>query len=113
MLEDRGWFVRATHGNAYQKGFPDLFAFNESFCKVQYGAFRWIDCKVEENCRYTKAQCQEWPLWEEKGLGVWIIMEATDEWYAKLFDPPNFRDYWKPRYDKYLVPVEEIIKELE
>ena len=112
MMRDRGWFVRQTHGNAFQKGFPDLYCFNESFRKAPFGRERWIDCKVPGQHRYTKAQCQEWPLWEAAGIGIWIMMYATDEWYAKLFGPPNFRDYWKPAYDKYSIPVSKLIEDI-
>jgi hypothetical protein len=112
MLRDRGWFVRNTHGNAFQKGFPDLFAFNESFLKTEFGAVRWIDVKVEGQYRFTKAQCLEWPEWEAGGVGIWIITGDADSDYAKLFDPPNFRDYWKPSYDKYRVPLDDILGDL-
>lgn len=113
MLRDRGWFVRSTHGNAYQKGFPDLYCYNPVFEKAPFGATRWIDLKVEGRHQYTKAQCLEWPEWEAGGVGIWIIMGDTDQWYAKLFEPPNFRDYWRPAYDKYRVPLDEILKELK
>ena len=107
FLTQRGWLVEETHGNAYQKGFPDLFAWNP---KLQ--VFRWIDVKILTNYRYTKHQCQKWPEWERSGLGVWIMVDATEEEYAKLFQPPNFREYWKPHYDKYLTPIREILEEL-
>ncbi len=112
MLRDRGWFVRTTHGNAYQKGFPDLFCYNADFSKAPFGALRMIDTKVEDRHRYTKAQCIEWPKWEAGNVGIWILMGYTEEWYAKLFDPPNFRDYWKDAYNKYSVSPEEIMREM-
>ena len=113
MLQDRGWFVRQTHGNAYQKGFPDLFAYNEDFMKAPFGPLRWIDTKVEGKHRYTKAQCIEWPEWEEGNVGIWILMGATEEWYGKLFQHPNFREYWLPAYDKYRLTTEEILEGME
>jgi len=100
------------HGNAFQKGIPDLYCWNPQFGGEE-GLHRWVDVKVEGHYQYTKAQCQKWPLWESIGLGVWIMMNDTDEWYAKLFEPPNFRDYWRPSYDKYVLKVEDIIGELE
>lgn len=107
FLEDRGWLVEETHGNAFQRGIPDLFCWNQ-----QLGFFRWIDVKRRERHEYTQHQCQTWTHWEKHGLGVWIMMEPTDEEYAKLFEPPNFRVYWKPRYDKYLLtPVEVLVEE--
>lgn len=115
FLRDRGWHVRMTHGNAYQKGVPDLLCFNRSFLRTELGPYRPIDVKVEGYYQYTKAQCLEWPEWmpEVGGPGVWIMMGANEQWYAKLFQPPNMWDYWRPAYNKYRVPVEEILKELE
>lgn len=112
FLEARGWLVEKMHGNAFQKGIPDLYCFNPSIGGPE-GLHRWVDIKVKGQHRYTKSQCQKWPLWESIGLGVWIMMGATDEWYSKLFGPPNFRDYWKPSYDKYCQTVEDIIKEMD
>lgn len=106
FLELRGWFVRETHGNAYQKGFPDLYMFHR-----EYGS-RWVDCKNPVRHRYTKAQCQEWPKWEAAGVGIWIMFEASEEAYATLFADPNFRKYWKPHYDKYNTPIASIISEI-
>lgn len=112
FLELRGWLVEKMHGNAFQRGIPDLYCWNPHLGDEE-GLHRWVDVKVERRHQYTKAQCQKWPLWESIGLGVWIMMGATEKWYAKLFGPPNFRDYWEPRYDKYCITVEKIIEELE
>jgi len=106
FLELRGWHTEETHGNAFQKGLPDLFAWHPVH------GFRWIDVKILENYRYTKHQCQKWTEWESKGLGVWIMVDDTEEEYAKLFQPPNFRDYWKPHYDKYLEEIRDIVAPL-
>jgi len=111
-LKRRGWHVEKMHGNAFQKGIPDLYCWNPHLGDKE-GLHRWVDVKVKGQHQYTKSQCQKWPLWESIGLGVWIMMDATDEWYAKLFGPANFRDYWRPSYDKYVKKVEEILDELE
>lgn len=107
FLTLRGWHVEETHGNAYQKGLPDLFAWN-----AKLGLFRWIDVKIESNYRYTKHQCIKWTEWESKDLGVWIMVGDTEQEYSKLFEPPNFRLYWKPHYDKYLIPIEQIVVDI-
>lgn len=104
FLRLRGWTVAETHGNAYQKGLPDLFCWNQ-----KHNLFRWVDMKNPNRYRFTKDQCKVWTGWEKEGLGVWIITAATDEEYQKLFGDANFRDYWLPHYDKYLIPVEEAI----
>jgi hypothetical protein len=108
FLEDRGWLVEKMHGNAFQKGIPDLYCFNPLLNRPE-GLHRWIDVKVKGRYKYTKDQCQKWPKWEEKNLGVWIMVDATEEEYAKLFEAPNFRQYWKPHYDNYLRKIDEIL----
>lgn len=87
-LRNLGWFVKATHGNAYTDGWPDLFA-----CHRTYGS-RWIEVKLPEmkGSKYTKAQVRDFPYFCENGSGVWVLTGATDEEYQKLFEPPN---WWK------------------
>lgn len=41
------------------------------------------------------------------------MVDATEDEYAKLFGPPNFRQFWKPAYDKYCRSVEEILDEFD
>jgi hypothetical protein len=106
-LEKRKWLVEVMQGNAYQQGIPDLF------CWHQRWGHRWVDMKVLGAYQFTKAQIQKWPLWEAAGLGIWIIVDATDEEYKKLFKPPNMREYWKPSYDKHLRSVSNILEELK
>lgn len=106
FLAQRGWLVEHTHGNVYQKGLPDLYCWNE-----QLGIHRWVDVKMPNRHTYTKDQCQKWTYWESKGLGVWIMMGASEGWYQKLFEPPNFREYWKPSYDRYLQKPDEVLLE--
>jgi hypothetical protein len=94
FLESRGWLVERMIGNAYQQGIPDLYCFHPSWGE------RWIDVKVEGRYSFTKAQKTKWPLWESFGCPIWILTDATQEQYDKLFDKPNWRDYWKPSWDK-------------
>lgn len=90
MLKGLGWGVFLTHGNAYQSGFPDLYAIH-----YHYGA-RWIDVKVEGKYSFTNAQKLIWPVWSLKfGIGIWILTGADQEQYKRLFEPPNWLDYWK------------------
>jgi hypothetical protein len=104
FLRMRGWMVENMHGNAFQMGVPDLYCYH-----MDLDMHRWIDVKRPHAHVYTKAQCQKWPGWKP---GVWIMMGATEEWYSKLFEPPNFMEYWKPRYDRYLLTNEEIIADI-
>ena len=94
FLATRNWLVQQTHGNLYQKGFPDLFIAHRKW------GFRWIDCKVDGHYSFTKAQQKCWPLWDSYGIGIWILVEANQTEYDKLFAPPNWRDYWKESYGK-------------
>ena len=49
FLEARAWLIETTHGNAYQKGIPDLFCWNEKL-----DIFRWVDVKRRERHVYTE-----------------------------------------------------------
>lgn len=106
-LRQRGWLVERTHGNLFQQGFPDLYVTHK-----EHGQ-RWIDCKNPVSYRYTKAQIQKWPIWHDFGIGIWIITGATEADYDKLFQPPNWKDYWKPSYDQYLIDPEVLLAEME
>jgi len=87
MLRAHDWFVRPTHGCAYQAGFPDLFA-----AKRRYGP-RWIEVKNKTGYRFTDAQMRTFPLFTKNNVGVWVLNEATPESYAKLTKPPNWAQY--------------------
>lgn len=92
FLGARGWHVENMHGNQYQKGIPDLYAFHQTHRE------RWIDAKVEGAYSFTPAQRDKWPKWEAAGIGIWILTAADQAAYDKLFAPPNWRDYWKDSY---------------
>ncbi len=87
----------------FQAGWPDLYISHPKFGQ------RWIDVKVAGKYRFTRDQCIKWPQWEAHGIGIWILVAATDEEYDKLFAKPNFREYAKPGW---LTPVEEKKQEL-
>lgn len=106
FLEARGWLVERMIGNAYQFGVPDLYAHH-----IKWGP-RWIDVKVKGRYTFTTAQKIKWPLWEEHGAGIWILTAADQEQYDKLFQPPNWRDYWKSSWDK-LPDIDALLDELE
>lgn len=91
-LRARGWRVKGTHGNVYQKGFPDRYVFHR-----EYGQ-RWIDYKQPVRNSLTAAQQKEWPEWDAHGVGIWIMTAATDAEYKKLFETPNWRAFWRARY---------------
>jgi len=107
FLEERGWHVEVMHGNAFQKGIPDLYMFHKTF------GHRWVDVKLPSGSVLTKAQCQKWPKWEAAGIDIWIMKADNIEEYLLLFGPANWREMWKPRYDKYIREIEDILGELD
>ena len=87
FLRAREWLVMVTHGNLYQKGFPDLFATHRSFRQ------RWIEIKNLDQFSFTAAQLEFFPLLCANGSGVWIMCDATEAEYQKLFKPCNWWEY--------------------
>lgn len=87
FLKVRDWGVRQTHGNMYQSGFPDLFAYH-----LRYGT-RWIEVKVDGHYSFTVAQLEVFPEFSAKGVGIWILTAATNTEYQKLFRPANWHMY--------------------
>jgi hypothetical protein len=105
-VQQRGWHVERMIGNALQKGIPDIYIMHPV-----YGD-RWIDLKNPKGYEFTIAQRIKWPLWEKAGKGIWIITGWSDEEYAKLFEAPNWRQYWKPRYDEEMSELELALQEM-
>jgi hypothetical protein len=73
----------------------------------QYGK-RWVDYKVAGRYSLTRAQREKWPLWESMGTGIWILTDVCEANYAKLFAPPNWREFWKDRYGT-LADIDELL----
>ena len=104
FLKARHWHVERMVGNMYQSGVPDIYIAHK-----KYGD-RWVDLKNPTSYEFTRAQIAKWPIWDAHGIGIWII--TCNEDYPKLFKPPNWRQYWKDKYDE--IPTrEELIRELE
>ncbi len=84
----RGWFVKSTHGNAYQSGFPDLFC-----CHQSYG-IRWVEVKVPVKYRFTKAQLTVFTAFAARNHGVWVMTSEKD--YECLMRAANWHTFlWK------------------
>jgi len=86
-LKIRDWVVRETHGNIFQSGFPDVYAAHR-----RYGT-RWIEVKNSDAYAFTPAQLEFFPLLSSAGVGVWVLVAATEEEYNKLWQPPNWHQY--------------------
>lgn len=89
LLRYKGWYVKITHGNMFQSGFPDLFC-----CHSRYGQ-RWIEVKLPDmkGSHFTPAQLEDFPKICANGSGVWVLTAATEYEYEKLFQPPNWYQY--------------------
>lgn len=89
----KGWLVKETHGNEFQSGLPDLYC-----AHIRYGT-RWVEVKNPLKYSFTPAQIDFFPKLAAVGVGVWILVAATEHEYNKLFQPANWYTYlsiWKP-----------------
>lgn len=85
-----------THGNALQKGFPDLYAVHDV-----YGQ-RWIEVKNPNYYSFTRYQLKYFPQINKAGIGIWILIDATIDEYKKLFDKKyipagNWQEYLRAK----------------
>lgn len=86
-LKDLGWLVKKTHGNAWQCGFPDLFA-----ASIRYGV-RWIETKRPDYQSFTEAQLRDFPLMSNNGAPIWVLTGEDDWEINKLFRHQNWHHY--------------------
>jgi len=108
MLELRGWLVEIMANSAFQIGIPDLYCFHRKWGE------RWIDVKNPDRYTFTKAQRYKWPLWEQHGVGIWILIAATQSEYDKLFKPPNWRNYIKKTWKLPIqADIDQMLEEIE
>ena len=87
FLKARDWYVKSTHGNMFQSGFPDLYCHH-----LKYRA-RWIELKIANHYSFTPAQRLGFPKMSAFGVGIWILTAATEEEYRKLWLPPNWHEF--------------------
>ena len=71
----------------FQQGFPDLYAYHSRF------GTRWIEVKNPAKYAFTPAQMDTFPDFARHGVGVWVLIAATDTEYQKLFRPANWHTY--------------------
>ena len=94
-LRLREWLVKKTHGNAYQSGWPDLFATHSRY------NMRWIEVKLPgmKGSAFTDAQVEDFPKFTLNGTGIWVLTGDDDKEMDKLFKRPNwwiYQDIMKP-----------------
>jgi hypothetical protein len=92
-LRQMGWLVMETHGNAFQMGFPDIYATH-----VDVGG-RWIEVKNPLKYAFTPAQLKFFPLLSANGTPIWILTSDSDGEIKKLFRPQNWHHYLKGAFD--------------
>jgi hypothetical protein len=100
LLRSKEWFVKVTHGNAFQSGLPDLYASHHLY------RARWIEVKVADQFSFTRAQVIDFPRMEAAGSPIWVLTDTTDVEYAKLFKPSNLQFFMSA----YLAGVTDITK---
>jgi hypothetical protein len=91
FLQAYGWKVERMHGNAFQKGIPDLYVVHPKHGK------KWVEIKKPKGYKFTNEQLRNFPEFEKFNDPIWIMVAATKQEYEKLFGPPNWRSYLKPR----------------
>ena len=104
FLRARQWHVERMVGGAFQSGIPDLYIAHRKFGQ------RWLECKNPDEYNFTKAQKDKFPVWGAMGIGIWILVAATEEEYDKLFKEPNWECYWKKTWVK--PDIDAILEEL-
>lgn len=87
FLRLRGWKTFRLHGNAFQKGLPDLYAGHPL-----HGS-RWIEVKRPTGYAFTPHQLRVFPEMESVGEKIWVLTDASLSEYMKLFQEPNWRKY--------------------
>lgn len=77
-------------GNAYQSGFPDLFATHPIH------GMRWIEVKLPGmiGSKFTNAQKKFFPIFSKFGTGIWILTSDSELELNKLFSSPNCKAYF-------------------
>lgn len=87
LMAIQGWtLTEKTHGNSYQAGWPDLMCFHP------VKGIRWVEVKRPKGS-LTRSQRARFASWEQAGLGVYVIAEASLEALRALDGHPNWRDW--------------------
>lgn len=82
-LRDRQWKVKVMAAHKFMWAVPDLLASHRK------EGPRFIEVKNPENFSFTDAQTQEFPQWISHGLPIYVLCEANQENYDRLFKESN------------------------
>lgn len=80
-LQYEGWFVQKIHGNEFQSGLPDVYAYHR-----KYGQ-RWIELKTKTG-RLSQRQITKFAEMNRHGLKVWLLRGPEE--YDLLFSEPKW-----------------------
>lgn len=103
FLKMKGWHVERMVMGYLMSGIPDLLIGHPDH------GMRFVDIKVYGKYSLTKGQRHTWPIWEKYGMGIWIVGATSAEECTKahmikeyeiLMKPPNWREFWNPKWDK-------------
>ena len=106
MLRAKGWLVIRLVGLSWQYGLPDLMIFHKDF------GMWFVEIKCEDHYRWTTHQRWRFPVLTEYGAGIWILTDATEEQYERLFKRPNLWDYMSEKDILTMEVVNDLIDEL-
>lgn len=81
-LKINDWYVKSTHGNIYQAGFPDLF------CAHRKYGMRWAEVKNPEGYSFTPAQRENFLLMAAAGIPIYVLT-SPDDVPGIFFKPGN------------------------
>lgn len=98
FLEWKGWFVKKTHGNQFQEGFPDLFISHMDYSP------RWVECKVKrkgKSCVFTRSQRRDFPIFIRNNVPIYVVAAADlrgdrvglNFAYSQILGAPNAYSY--------------------
>jgi hypothetical protein len=95
LMVAHGWSFVKIHGNKYQMGLPDVYAYH-----IRHG-YRWIEVKIAPNF-LEHTQVVRFKDMSRQGIGVWILRGRED--YDLLFRPPNYLQFIQLRYKCFNLP---------
>jgi len=99
-LARAGWtVVDKTHGNCFQPGWPDLYAFHPTY------GHRWIEVKTPTGS-LTKAQRARFACWTAAGVQIHVLC-STD--LASLFRPGDWEEWLTKPQKEHLATRRKVL----